>query len=82
MSATGNVRIIAIIGGSAAFLFGASIFLATIGRPPLVTLSQMVLYAFGDTYSLSESLVQGDADPALGARRDPAGPTGPDHGRR
>lgn len=58
MSATGNVRIIAIIGGSAAFLIAASIFLATVGRPPLATLAQMVLYAFGDSYSLSESLVK------------------------
>lgn len=58
MSVTGNIRIIALIGGSTAFLIGASIFLAAIGRPPLTTLSQMMLYAFGDSYSLSESLVK------------------------
>jgi len=58
MSVAGNTRFIAIIGGSAAFLISASIFLAMIGKPPLSTLSQMVLYAFGDSYSLSESLVK------------------------
>ncbi len=58
MSPAINVRIIALVGGCAAFLIGASIFLATIGRPPFATLSQMILYAFGDTYSLSESLVK------------------------
>lgn len=58
MMTLGNIRIVAIIGGSAAFLISASIFLAAIGRPPLTTLSQMVLYAFGDSYSLSESLVK------------------------
>lgn len=58
MSASGSSRVLAIVGGSAAFLIAASIFLATIGRPPLATLSQMALYAFGDSYSLSESLVK------------------------
>lgn len=58
MSASGSRRVLAIGGGSAAFLIAASIFLATIGRPPLATLSQMALYAFGDSYSLSESLVK------------------------
>ncbi|AWM00329.1 ABC transporter permease [Bradyrhizobium amphicarpaeae] len=57
MSAS-NIRFIAFIGGSTAFLISASIFLATIGKPPLTTLSQMVYYAFGDSYSLSESLVK------------------------
>src|SRR5579883_2521811 len=58
MSAATRIRIMAAIGGGAAFLIAAAIFLTAIGRPPLVTLSQMVLYAFGDAYSLSESLVK------------------------
>ena len=45
-------------GGSAAFLIAAMIFLLAIGRPPLTTLGQMALYAFGDGYSMSESLVK------------------------
>jgi simple sugar transport system permease protein len=39
-------------------MIAAIIFLRAIGRPPLTTLGQMVLYAFGDGYSLSESLVK------------------------
>lgn len=58
MSAATSIRIMAAIGGAAAFLIAAAIFLAAIGRPPLGTLSQMVLYAFGDSYSFSESLVK------------------------
>jgi general nucleoside transport system permease protein len=58
MSSGTSIRIIAVIGGGAAFLIGAAIFLAAIGRPPLATLSQMALYAFGDSYSVSESLVK------------------------
>src|SRR5579883_1669517 len=58
MSAATRIRIMAAIGGGAAFLIAAAIFLTAIGRPPLVTLSQMVLYAFGDSYSVSESLVK------------------------
>ena len=58
MNAAVGTRIIALIGGTAAFLIGASLFLVAIGRPPLLTLLQMVLYAFGDGYSLSESLVK------------------------
>ena len=34
------------------------LFLSAIGRPPLTTLAEMALYAFGDGYSLSESLVK------------------------
>jgi simple sugar transport system permease protein len=52
------ISIVAAFGGSAVFLMAAAIFLAAIGRPPLTTLLQMVLYAFGDSYSLSESLVK------------------------
>ena len=58
MSSLGRVRLIAAFGGSAAFLIAAMIFLVAIGQPPLTTLAQMALYAFGDTYSLSESLVK------------------------
>ena len=53
-----RVRILAVGGGGAAFLIAAIIFLLAIGRPPLTTLGQMTLYAFGDGYSLSESLVK------------------------
>jgi simple sugar transport system permease protein len=58
MNAATKVRIIAVLGGGAAFLIAAAIFLLSIGRPPLLTLSQMMLYAFGDSYSFSESLVK------------------------
>src|SRR5271156_4978591 len=40
-------------GGAVLFLALASLFLLTIGRPPLLTLATMVGYAFGDTYSAS-----------------------------
>ncbi len=46
------------VGGVALFLMLASIFLLAIGRPPFLTLSTMAGYAFGDTYSISESLVK------------------------
>jgi general nucleoside transport system permease protein len=58
MSAPGRVRLIAAFGGGAAFLIAAMIFLFAVGRPPLTTLGQMALYAFGDSYSFSESLVK------------------------
>jgi len=58
MNGADRVRLLAACGGSAAFLIAAAIFLAAIGRPPLMTLGQMALYAFGDSYSLSESLVK------------------------
>ncbi len=58
MSAAGKTGLIAAFSGGAAFLVAAMIFLAAIGRPPLMTLGQMALYAFGDGYSLSESLVK------------------------
>jgi general nucleoside transport system permease protein len=58
MTPSSAARIIAGFGGGAAFLLAAATFLAAVGRPPLTTLSQMVLYAFGDSYSLSESLVK------------------------
>jgi general nucleoside transport system permease protein len=46
------------IGGAVLFLGLASVFLLAIGRPPLLTLATMVGYAFGDGYSISESLVK------------------------
>jgi len=58
MNGLGKVRLVAAFGGGAAFLIAAMIFLVAIGRPPLTTLGQMALYAFGDSYSLSESLVK------------------------
>ena len=58
MSGLGKNRLIAALGGGAAFLIAAMIFLFAIGRPPLTTLGQMAFYAFGDSYSLSESLVK------------------------
>jgi simple sugar transport system permease protein len=36
----------------------ASVFLLAIGKPPVATLATMGVYAFGDTYSTSESLVK------------------------
>lgn len=58
MSRLGNTNLVAAIGGGAVFLTAAIIFLFAIGRPPLTTLLQMAVYAFGDSYSLSESLVK------------------------
>ena len=58
MSSAGRIRLFAAFGGGAAFLVAAMIFLFAIGRPPLTTLGQMALYAFGDGYSLSESFVK------------------------
>ena len=46
------------IGGIALFLLLASVFLLAIGKPPLTTLATMGVYAFGDNYSTSESLVK------------------------
>jgi general nucleoside transport system permease protein len=46
------------IAGTALFLLLASGFLLAIGRPPFVTLVTMAGYAFGDGYSISESLVK------------------------
>jgi general nucleoside transport system permease protein len=46
------------LAGIVAFLAMASGFLLAIGQPPLTTLATMVLYAFGDIYSISESLVK------------------------
>jgi simple sugar transport system permease protein len=45
-------------GGAVLFLVLASLFLLAIDRPPLLTLATMVGYAFGDTYSTSESVVK------------------------
>jgi general nucleoside transport system permease protein len=58
MSKLVNTRLVATIGGGAVFLLAAVIFLVAIGRPPLTTLLQMAIYAFGDGYSASESLVK------------------------
>jgi general nucleoside transport system permease protein len=41
-----------------AFLVVASAFFLVIGKPPLRTLADMVLFAVGDAYSLSETLVK------------------------
>lgn len=40
------------------FLLVAMAFFLSIGKPPLRTLTDMVLFAVGDTYSLSETLVK------------------------
>jgi general nucleoside transport system permease protein len=58
MNALTGPRVIATFGGAAAFVAAAVLFLFAIGRPPLTTLGQMALYAFGDSYSISESLVK------------------------
>jgi general nucleoside transport system permease protein len=47
-----------ILFGAVLFVVLASIFLVTIGRPPLATLATMLFDAFGDGYSTSESLVK------------------------
>jgi general nucleoside transport system permease protein len=40
------------------FLLVAGVFFASIGKPPVRTLADMVLFAVGDAYSLSETLVK------------------------
>jgi ABC-type uncharacterized transport system permease subunit len=54
----GRLGFLMACGGAAVFLCFAIVFLLAIGRPPLTTLAQMVLYGFGDSYSFSESLVK------------------------
>src|SRR5258708_38543714 len=58
MISAGRNNLVAGLGGSAAFLLAAMVFLFAIGRPPLTTLGQMALYAFGDSDSISESFVK------------------------
>src|SRR3974390_2834371 len=58
MTAARTVQVIAALGAGAVFLTAAAVFLFAIGQPPFSTLWQMLLYAFGDSYSLSESLVK------------------------
>jgi ABC-type uncharacterized transport system permease subunit len=58
MSSLSRIRLLAACGACLTFLIAATVFLLAIGRPPLTTLAQMAFYAFGDTYSLSESLVK------------------------
>ena len=43
---------------AAFFVVLAAGFLLIIGQPPFATLKDLVLFAFGDTYSLSETLVK------------------------
>jgi general nucleoside transport system permease protein len=52
------VRIVYIAGGGLAFFAMAAAFLVAIGQPPVRTLGTMAIYAFGDGYSTSESLVK------------------------
>src|SRR4051794_4262340 len=40
------------------FVVVAMAFFIAIGKPPLKTMSDMVMFAVGDTYSLSETLVK------------------------
>jgi general nucleoside transport system permease protein len=40
------------------FVLVAMIFFTSIGKPPVQTLTDMVMFAVGDTYSLSETLVK------------------------
>ncbi len=58
MMSAGRIQLIATLGGGIAFLIAAIIFLSAVGQPPLTTLGQMAIYAFGDSYSLSESFVK------------------------
>lgn len=46
------------VAAALVFVLLAAAFLAAIGQPPLRTLAAMIDYAFGDAYSLSESLVK------------------------
>jgi general nucleoside transport system permease protein len=46
------------LGGALVFLAVAAIFLRAVGKPPLATLADMAVYAFGDGYSISLSLVK------------------------
>ncbi len=51
-------RVIAPLLGLILFILLAVLFFLMIGQPPLSTLQDLVTFAFGDSYSLSESLVK------------------------
>lgn len=51
-------RVLYGFAGVVAFVAMASVFLIATGRPPYSTLTTMLVYAFGDSYSTSESLVK------------------------
>lgn len=46
------------VGATVLFVVLAALFLLAIGQPPFATLAAMAVHAFGDVYSLSESLVK------------------------
>lgn len=58
MNAPFFTRLVYTLAGIAAFLFVATAFLLFISQPPVKTLVSMGFYAFGDSYSISESLVK------------------------
>src|SRR4051812_47494230 len=58
MTSVGRIQLVAAFAGAAVFLFAAIVFLAAIGRPPLITLGQMAVYAFGDGSRLPEGFVR------------------------
>ncbi len=51
-------RIVPALAMTGIFLLTAAGFFIVIGKPPLATLADMVMFAVGDTYSLSETLVK------------------------
>jgi general nucleoside transport system permease protein len=51
-------RVVPALAMTGIFLLTAAGFFVVIGKPPLATLADMVMFAVGDTYSLSETLVK------------------------
>ncbi|MFC3678408.1 ABC transporter permease [Ferrovibrio xuzhouensis] len=51
-------RILAVLLVLVATFVGAVVFFLALGKPPLAMIGSMVMYAFGDTYSISETLVK------------------------
>jgi general nucleoside transport system permease protein len=51
-------RVVPAFAMTGIFLLTAAGFFVVIGKPPLATLADMVMFAVGDTYSLSETLVK------------------------
>jgi general nucleoside transport system permease protein len=51
-------RVVPALAMTGIFLLTAVCFFVVIGKPPLATIADMVMFAVGDTYSLSETLVK------------------------
>lgn len=53
-----RAAVLTAVATAAAFLLIAVVFFAALGRPPLEMIASLALFAFGDAYSLSETLAK------------------------